>query len=450
MTNKSSSLAMNVNACWLQTKPLKAKTPLMRFLPLAILGTGFFSIALSCGAVHAASANSAPVKLSSPKPGVPKNADMIHERPMSERERQLLSLQQATQAKYIESTNQLSLLKLMLEIEKTNEGISAAKLAIIKNQKELVDLLAPPEKKEATASTANYARGLDAGMGPSEGVQQAQRQQNMQQGSFRPVATQRQQVQTAINTVRQSARAAIPEPQPLSAAERQNMLANMSAQMRDEYEKMSAQLSQKQKDAFLRMSPEEQKSVAAMPPAEKEAFIAMPPEQQTAYVAMPPGQKEEFNKLSAAEKQEFVAMPPAEKEAFLKLPPEEKQAFISMPPQQKAAYVKMDPSEKKTFMAMPPSEKEKVAAIVAPEAAASAPLLTESGEPVPVLPYSVVSVAKLRGVWTAVIGGANTLFSVQVGDVLPPDNSVVRRISRDGVTLETGGQVRKVSLVPII
>lgn len=64
--------------------------------------------------------------------------------------------------------------------------------------------------------------------------------------------------------------------------------------------------------------------------------------------------------------------------------------------------------------------------------------------------YTVISVSKLQNRWNAVIGYQGNLFHVQVGDVLPSDQSVVQEIDGNGVVLEKDGVTKKLSLVPII
>jgi hypothetical protein len=66
--------------------------------------------------------------------------------PMSDREVELLKLQQETESKYIAATNQLQMLKLTLEIAETNKNIMAAKLDTLTKEKGIVDLLTPPKK----------------------------------------------------------------------------------------------------------------------------------------------------------------------------------------------------------------------------------------------------------------------------------------------------------------
>lgn len=70
--------------------------------------------------------------------------------------------------------------------------------------------------------------------------------------------------------------------------------------------------------------------------------------------------------------------------------------------------------------------------------------------PPPEIEYTVISVAMRYGKWNAVIGYQGRLFSVGVGDLLPPDNSIVRTINRNGVTLRKNGKTRKISVVSSI
>lgn len=59
------------------------------------------------------------------------------------------------------------------------------------------------------------------------------------------------------------------------------------------------------------------------------------------------------------------------------------------------------------------------------------------------VPYSLVSVSLLLNRWTAVISMQNTMFTVGVGDTLPPDGSVVTNINKNSVTLRKDGKSRK-------
>lgn len=64
--------------------------------------------------------------------------------------------------------------------------------------------------------------------------------------------------------------------------------------------------------------------------------------------------------------------------------------------------------------------------------------------------YTVISVSQLRSKWNAVLNYKGSLFSVGVGDVLPPDGSVVLSISKNGVTIERDGNKRKISIMSAI
>lgn len=64
--------------------------------------------------------------------------------------------------------------------------------------------------------------------------------------------------------------------------------------------------------------------------------------------------------------------------------------------------------------------------------------------------YSVISVSQLQSRWSAVLGYQGNLYSVFIGDILPPDGSKVLSINRSGVVLEKDNQRIKVSMVPVI
>ncbi|MBX3708388.1 MAG: hypothetical protein KIT56_01930 [Gammaproteobacteria bacterium] len=78
------------------------------------------------------------------QPGVPKPAEIPQAQPMSEREAELMRLQQETQAKYIQALNELQMLKVAKDIAITSKDISSAKLAKVVSEKKIIDLLAPP------------------------------------------------------------------------------------------------------------------------------------------------------------------------------------------------------------------------------------------------------------------------------------------------------------------
>lgn len=87
-------------------------------------------------------------------------------------------------------------------------------------------------------------------------------------------------------------------------------------------------------------------------------------------------------------------------------------------------------------------------AAVAPATASSSTTgsSTEQGN----INYVVISVSQLLNKWSAVLGYQGKLYSVFIGDVLPPDQSTVVSIDKYSVILEKEGVQRKVSLVPII
>lgn len=70
--------------------------------------------------------------------------------------------------------------------------------------------------------------------------------------------------------------------------------------------------------------------------------------------------------------------------------------------------------------------------------------------PPPLSDYTVISVTMQLNKWSAVIGYQGKLFSVSVGDTLPPDSSVVTKISRDAVILRRNGKIRRVPVVSSI
>jgi hypothetical protein len=64
--------------------------------------------------------------------------------------------------------------------------------------------------------------------------------------------------------------------------------------------------------------------------------------------------------------------------------------------------------------------------------------------------YTVVSVSRLRGEWTAVLGYQGTLYSVRPGDIVAADGSVVLSIDKSGVLLEKDKTKIKVPMAQII
>lgn len=88
--------------------------------------------------------------------------------PMSDREAQLMKLQQETQTKYLEAINELQVLKVTKDIAVANKDISAAVLARVTAEKKIVDMLAPPPPPESTNKILSPVQGL--GLEGSYGV----------------------------------------------------------------------------------------------------------------------------------------------------------------------------------------------------------------------------------------------------------------------------------------
>ncbi|HVE43767.1 MAG TPA: hypothetical protein VNC84_01325 [Gammaproteobacteria bacterium] len=64
--------------------------------------------------------------------------------PVTEREAQLIRMQQELQGRYIAALNELQMLRVARDIAETNQAIMNAKLETISAQKKVVDLLTPP------------------------------------------------------------------------------------------------------------------------------------------------------------------------------------------------------------------------------------------------------------------------------------------------------------------
>jgi hypothetical protein len=69
---------------------------------------------------------------------------------------------------------------------------------------------------------------------------------------------------------------------------------------------------------------------------------------------------------------------------------------------------------------------------------------------IPDVAYTVISVSMQLNKWTAVIGAQGKLYSVSVGDTLPPDGSVVTSINKNGVTLRKDNIKRKINMTTAI
>lgn len=100
-----------------------------------------------------------PANRPSPQQMMPQPAPLQKATGMTQREMELMKLQQETQAKYLEALNELQMLRVSRELAETNQAIMTAKLATVTAQKGIMDLLAPPAAPPPVAPQA-YARGL--------------------------------------------------------------------------------------------------------------------------------------------------------------------------------------------------------------------------------------------------------------------------------------------------
>lgn len=104
--------------------------------------------------------------LTKPNPETPKPASLMPDQssqkqaPMTEREMQLMKLQQETQAKYLAALSELQMLRVNKDIAEVKRDVSKATLETITAQKGVIDLLAPSKPPVATADA--YAQGLES------------------------------------------------------------------------------------------------------------------------------------------------------------------------------------------------------------------------------------------------------------------------------------------------
>lgn len=96
-------------------------------------------------AAHAPSAAGMPNMSSG---GAPAPAAISKPAALSEREQELMKLQQETEAKYLAALNELQMLKVEKEIAETSKAIAAAKLDTVTAQKGVVDLLTAPSASQ--------------------------------------------------------------------------------------------------------------------------------------------------------------------------------------------------------------------------------------------------------------------------------------------------------------
>lgn|SRR3990167_7401809 len=91
-------------------------------------------------------------------PTPPANTTAQNNAMISQRESELIKLQQETQVKYLSAINELQMLKISREIAETNQGIARAKLETVTAEKGVLDLFtkAPPP----SVPVSSYANSL--------------------------------------------------------------------------------------------------------------------------------------------------------------------------------------------------------------------------------------------------------------------------------------------------
>lgn len=93
-------------------------------------------------------ATPAPATMPTPRP-----AELPKPAPLTQREAELLQLQQETEARYLAAVNELQMLRIQRDIAETNKAIAGAKLDTVSAQKNIISLLTPEQ-------TTNYGQHL--------------------------------------------------------------------------------------------------------------------------------------------------------------------------------------------------------------------------------------------------------------------------------------------------
>jgi hypothetical protein len=129
-------------------------------LVLVLIIVGWQIIGLFGGGGSTPATTPAPVisnQAATPPRPTPKAAELVKvQPPTSQREIELMKLQEETQAKYLAALNELQMLKVTRDIAEANQAITAAQLATVTAQKNIVNILAPQQP----VMQADYARGL--------------------------------------------------------------------------------------------------------------------------------------------------------------------------------------------------------------------------------------------------------------------------------------------------
>ncbi len=92
-----------------------------------------------------------------PQPSQAQLPSLADQSGMSDREKQLMALQQQTQAKYLQAVNELQMLKVTKDIWEANQAIMTARLSTVSSEKQIVDMLEP--SAAPTPATTASAEG---------------------------------------------------------------------------------------------------------------------------------------------------------------------------------------------------------------------------------------------------------------------------------------------------
>lgn len=122
---------------------------------------GMFSGSAEEEQAKMAAAAPPPPPMPTPKPTeLPKVAA-----PMTQREMELMQLQQETEAKYLSAVNELQMLKIQRDIAETNRAIAGAKLETVNAQKAIVTVLTPEVNTDYAQRLTNPTQGAPINSG---------------------------------------------------------------------------------------------------------------------------------------------------------------------------------------------------------------------------------------------------------------------------------------------
>jgi len=89
-----------------------------------------------------------------PQPSQAQLPSLADQSGMTDREKQLMALQQQTQAKYLQAVNELQMLKVTKDIWEANQAIMTARLSTISSEKQIVDMLEPTATPTPASASA--------------------------------------------------------------------------------------------------------------------------------------------------------------------------------------------------------------------------------------------------------------------------------------------------------